>query len=143
MSITTIAAGWSQWTPRLQSILRIVAAFLYLFHGTMKLFAWPAGITPDGATVQLMSQVGLAGILEVGGGILLISNFTVAASCQEGRRPSLENAAPPADAQPLFDLLAQLLREHGIHLELGRFGAMMQVELVNDGPVTFLLRSPR
>ena len=82
-------------------------------------------------------------VRQVGGGILLISNFTVAASCQEGRRPSLENAAPPADAQPLFDLLAQLLREHGIHLELGRFGAMMQVELVNDGPVTFLLRSPR
>lgn len=82
-------------------------------------------------------------VRQVGGAVLLISNFTVAASCIQGRRPSLENAAPPQEAEPIFQLLSRLVREQGVQVELGRFGAMMQVELVNDGPVTFLLQTPR
>jgi len=72
-----IVAKWSTWAPRLQSVLRIVAAFMFMLAGTMKLFAFPAGIPPDGGTVQLMSQIGLAGILETfGGGLLLLGLFT-------------------------------------------------------------------
>ena len=82
-------------------------------------------------------------VRQVGGGVLLVSNFTLAASCDRGRRPSLADAAPPGEAQSTIDLLAGMLREQGVHVELGQFGATMQVELVNDGPVTFLLRTPR
>lgn len=63
---------WSAWAPRFQSLLRIVAAWSFMLHGTAKLFAWPNAVTPDGSTVELMSQVGAAGILEVGGGALLL-----------------------------------------------------------------------
>jgi D-aminoacyl-tRNA deacylase len=79
-------------------------------------------------------------------GVLLISNFTVAAETASGRRPSLSNAAPPARGRELFDhLLATLRRLAPSHVavETGQFGAAMQVELVNDGPATFLLQSPK
>ena len=68
---------WSSWTPYLHSILRIVAAFMFILSGTMKLFAFPMGMPPNGDTAQLMSQVGLAGILETfGGGLILLGLFT-------------------------------------------------------------------
>jgi putative oxidoreductase len=68
---------WSAWGPRLQSVLRIVAAFMFMLAGTMKLFAFPTGIPPDGGTVQLVSQIGLGGILETfGGGLLFVGLFT-------------------------------------------------------------------
>jgi putative oxidoreductase len=77
MSATTLAARWAAWAPRLRSILRIVAAFLFLQHGAMKLFAFPAGVPPDGGTVPLISQAGLAGVLEFfGGALLLLGLFT-------------------------------------------------------------------
>ena len=77
MAAPGIVAKWSTWAPQLQSVLRIVAAFIFMQSGTMKLFAFPAGIPPDGGTVPLMSQIGLGAILEVfGGGLLLLGLFT-------------------------------------------------------------------
>ena len=63
---------WISWTPQFLSILRIVAAVMIIPVGTMKLFAWPMGIPPNGGTVQLMSQMGIGGILEVVGGALML-----------------------------------------------------------------------
>lgn len=82
-------------------------------------------------------------VRQIGGAALLVSNFTVAASCAKGRRPSLEAAAAPHEAAPLFERLVTLLREAGVTVETGHFGAMMDVELVNEGPVTFLLQTLR
>jgi D-tyrosyl-tRNA(Tyr) deacylase len=73
-----------------------------------------------------------------GGAFLLVSQFTLAGSIERGRRPSFERAAPPEAAAPLCELLAAELRRHGQRVETGRFGAMMEVELVNDGPVTLV-----
>ena len=67
-----LAAKWAAGTPYLQSVLRVVAAFMFMQAGTMKLFALPAGIPPDGGTVPLLSQMGLGGVLEVGGGLLML-----------------------------------------------------------------------
>jgi putative oxidoreductase len=72
MTASNLIAKWSAWAPRLQSVLRIVAAFMFIQAGTMKLFAFPAGIPPNGGTVALMSQAGLGGILETLGGVLLL-----------------------------------------------------------------------
>jgi putative oxidoreductase len=70
-------AKWSTWAPQLQSVLRIIATFMFILAGTMKLFAFPVGVPPDGGTVPLMSQAGLGGILEVfGGGLLFLGLFT-------------------------------------------------------------------
>ncbi|MGH7659155.1 MAG: DoxX family protein [Gemmatimonadales bacterium] len=68
----TIGSAWPALAPQLLSVLRITAAFMFIQFGTMKLFAWPIGIPPDGSTAELFSQMGLAGILEVFGGILLL-----------------------------------------------------------------------
>ena len=77
MSERTLVARWSGWGPQLQSVLRIVAAGIFFLAGTMKLFAFPAGVPPNGGTVPLLSEVGLAGLLEVGGGgLLLLGLFT-------------------------------------------------------------------
>jgi putative oxidoreductase len=67
-----IAGRWKTLGPQLQSLLRIVAAILFIQVGTMKLFAFPAGIPPNGGTVRLLSELGLAGILETFGGVLLL-----------------------------------------------------------------------
>jgi putative oxidoreductase len=72
MTAANVVALWSAQAPRLQSLLRIVAALMFMQAGTMKLFAFPAGVPPDGGTVPLMSQAGLAGILETFGGALLV-----------------------------------------------------------------------
>jgi putative oxidoreductase len=72
MSRPSLASRWTTWSPQLQSVLRIVAAFIFMQSGTMKLFAFPMGVPPNGGTVTLMSQMGLAGILEVFGGFLLL-----------------------------------------------------------------------
>lgn len=81
-------------------------------------------------------------VRQVRGSILLVSNFTVAAVCEKGRRPSLEDAAPPQEAEPVFNRLTALLKKEGASVETGRFGAMMQVELLNEGPVTVVVRTP-
>jgi D-tyrosyl-tRNA(Tyr) deacylase len=77
----------------------------------------------------------------IGGGILLVSNFTVAADTQSGRRPSLSPAASPAVAAPLFEQLLAAVKSLGIPTGTGQFGASMEVTLTNDGPVTFILDS--
>lgn len=78
---------------------------------------------------------------DVDGGLLLVSQFTLAADTKSGMRPSFSSAAPPAQGAALFDyLLARAREQHG-QVASGRFGADMQVHLVNDGPVTFLLES--
>lgn len=75
----------------------------------------------------------------VEGGFLLVSQFTLAASLDRGRRPSFERAAEPARAEALFGALVETLRDGPRQVETGRFGAAMAVQLVNDGPVTFVL----
>jgi D-tyrosyl-tRNA(Tyr) deacylase len=78
--------------------------------------------------------------LDVGGGVLVVSQFTLYADTRKGRRPSFIDAAAPDAAAPLVDLYAERLRAEGIQrVEHGIFGAMMQVEIHNDGPVTILL----
>jgi D-aminoacyl-tRNA deacylase len=74
-------------------------------------------------------------------GMLVVSQFTLYADCRKGRRPSFAQAAPPTIAQPLVDRFGEGLRALGLPVETGRFGAEMQVELVNDGPVTIWLDS--
>jgi len=78
-------------------------------------------------------------VLERPGEALAVSQFTLYGDCRKGRRPSLSHAAPPERAKPLFELFAAELRRLGLRVETGRFGAKMEVRLVNDGPVTFLL----
>ena len=80
--------------------------------------------------------------LDVGGGILVVSQFTLYADSRKGRRPSFTDAARPEQAAPLVDYFAQRLRTEGIQrVEQGVFGAMMQVVIHNDGPVTIILDS--
>jgi len=80
-------------------------------------------------------------LADTGGGLLLVSQFTLAADTASGLRPSFSTAAPPAEAERIFaDLVAYCRQHHESPVETGRFGANMQVHLVNDGPVTFLLR---
>ncbi|HWE96794.1 MAG TPA: D-aminoacyl-tRNA deacylase [Tepidisphaeraceae bacterium] len=76
-----------------------------------------------------------------GGGILLVSNFTVSAATRQGRRPSFDAAADPDTGRKFFDALTQGVRATGVPVATGRFGADMKVELVNDGPATFILDS--
>lgn len=79
-------------------------------------------------------------VSEIGGGILLVSQFTLYGDAAGGNRPSFTEAAPPAVAQPLYEEMVRCLRAtSGVSVETGSFGAEMAVELVNDGPVTILL----
>jgi D-tyrosyl-tRNA(Tyr) deacylase len=80
-----------------------------------------------------------AGLLDVGGAALVISQFTLYADARKGRRPSFSDAAAPGMAEPLVEHFAQALREHGVPVETGVFGAHMLVEIHNDGPVTIPL----
>lgn len=78
-------------------------------------------------------------VTEVGGGILVVSQFTLYGECAKGRRPSFIAAAPPEIAVPLYEAFVNAVKAQGVPTATGRFGAMMQVELVNDGPVTLIL----
>lgn len=82
-------------------------------------------------------------LLTVGGAVLSISQFTLYGDVRKGRRPNYMDAAPPRDALPLYEAFNEALRDMGIDVETGRFGAMMNVHLVNDGPVTILLDSEK
>ena len=78
-------------------------------------------------------------LADVGGAALVISQFTLYADAARGRRPSFADAAPPELAEGLYRRFVELLRERGLPVETGRFGAVMEVELVNDGPVTLVI----
>lgn len=81
-------------------------------------------------------------LLDVNGQALVISQFTLLADCSHGRRPSFTNSAPPAEANELYEYFVSGLKEAGVSsVQTGEFGADMQVELVNDGPVTIILDS--
>jgi D-tyrosyl-tRNA(Tyr) deacylase len=80
-------------------------------------------------------------VMDVGGEVLVVSQFTLAGSLRRGRRPSFDGAADPSDASPICEMFSDALRSMGLRVGQGVFGAMMEVELVNDGPVTFWLQS--
>jgi D-tyrosyl-tRNA(Tyr) deacylase len=82
-------------------------------------------------------------LAEVGGAVLVVSQFTLYGDCRKGRRPSFDEAAPAEQANALYEKYVEALRARGLAVKTGVFQAMMQVELVNDGPVTLLLDSKR
>ncbi len=126
---------------------RVVAA---IDHGFLVLVGYASGDTD--AQLQWMADkiVGLRlfaddegkmnrDIKEVKGAILVVSQFTLYADAQKGRRPSFIGAAPPEEAAVKYQQFVQELAARGVHVATGEFGAMMDVELVNDGPVTLIL----
>jgi len=82
-------------------------------------------------------------LLETEGALLCVSQFTLLGDCRKGRRPSFDRAASPDRARPLYEAFLDDLRQSGVAVEAGRFQTMMEVELVNDGPVTLLLDSEK
>lgn len=82
-------------------------------------------------------------LLDTGGEVLLVSQFTLYGDCRKGKRPNFTAAAPPEQAKALYECCRRFLEEKGLTVKCGSFGAMMQVELVNDGPVTILLDSQK
>jgi D-tyrosyl-tRNA(Tyr) deacylase len=82
-------------------------------------------------------------VLEQGGGVLVVSQFTLWGDCLKGRRPSFTRAAPPEKARRLYEHFTRLIREKGLTVATGVFQEMMDVHLVNDGPVTMLLDSEK
>ncbi len=80
-------------------------------------------------------------VAETGGGVLVVSQFTLYGDVRRGRRPSFDEAAPAGEARPCYERLVHLLRDAGLAVSTGEFQATMQVELVNDGPVTILLET--
>lgn len=82
-------------------------------------------------------------VLDVGGSVLAVSQFTLYGDVRRGKRPSFDAAAPPDNARRLYELFVERIRATGLRCETGRFQEMMQVELVNEGPVTILLDSAK
>jgi D-tyrosyl-tRNA(Tyr) deacylase len=82
-------------------------------------------------------------LLDVGGSILSVSQFTLYGDCRKGRRPNFMDAARPEEANELYEAFNEELRKKGVHTETGQFGATMDVQLTNDGPVTLILESKK
>ena len=80
-------------------------------------------------------------LIETGGELLAVSQFTLLADCRKGRRPSFVGAAEPQKATDLYEKFVDLVREKGVNVQTGRFRAMMEVALINDGPVTVIIES--
>ncbi|MGP1384278.1 MAG: D-aminoacyl-tRNA deacylase [Thainema sp.] len=91
-------------------------------------------IFPDPET-QRFSQ----SVQDIEGELLVISQFTLYGDCRKGRRPSFDQAAPPEQAEALYEQFVSKLKQSGLKVETGRFGAMMQVAIANDGPVTLII----
>ena len=100
---------------------------------------------PGGAPPEEHLPAGAAGpvLLEVGGQLLLVSQFTLYGDCRKGRRPSYSDAAPPALAQELYQSFVSLVRRQVPDVQSGQFQASMEVELVNSGPVTLIIDTPQ
>jgi D-tyrosyl-tRNA(Tyr) deacylase len=81
-------------------------------------------------------------LVETAGSALVVSQFTLYGDCRKGRRPSFDRAAGAGEAEPLYEEFCRRLETHGVGVARGEFGARMEVELVNDGPVTLMLESP-
>ena len=118
--------------------------------GLLVLLGVAQGDTPEQARWLAEKVVGLRifqdgegkmnrDVAEAGGAVLVVSQFTLYGDCRKGRRPSFIEAAPPEIAVPLYEAFVAAVRAQGVRTATGRFGAMMQVELVNDGPVTILV----
>jgi len=121
-------------------------------HGFMVLLGVGQGDTADDAKYLSDKIVSLrvfsddAGkmnlsLADIGGAMLIVSQFTLYADCHKGRRPSFTTAAPPTAGEQLYETFVALTREKVSHVETGKFGGDMRVALVNDGPVTLLLES--
>ena len=82
-------------------------------------------------------------VIDTGGQVLVVSQFTLYGDCRKGRRPSFDKAAPPELAEELYELFVREIRERGVKVETGRFRAMMDVHLINRGPVTLMLDSKK
>ncbi|HLR16236.1 MAG TPA: D-aminoacyl-tRNA deacylase [Alcanivoracaceae bacterium] len=121
-------------------------------HGLLLLVGICKGDTP--ATVEKLAQKVLGyrvfedeqgkmnlNVQQAGGGLLIVSQFTLSADTDKGLRPSFSSSAPPAEAQRLYEYFVQCCTAAGVPVATGQFGADMQVHLVNDGPVTFLLEA--
>jgi D-tyrosyl-tRNA(Tyr) deacylase len=104
--------------------------------------AWMAEKIPSLRIVEDAEGKMNLGLEEVGGALLAVSQFTLLGDARKGRRPSFVRAAPPDDANRLYERFVELARSRGLTVRTGRFQAHMQVHLVNDGPVTILLESP-
>ncbi len=81
-------------------------------------------------------------LLDVGGAALVVSQFTLYADCRRGNRPSFVRSAAPHEAEPLYDRFCELLQEQGVPVERGEFGALMDITLLNHGPVTIVVDTP-
>ncbi len=121
-------------------------------RGLVVLLGVAAGDGPEDAarlarkTAELRIFADAAGrfdlsLLDISGQALVVSQFTLLADTRKGRRPSFTRAAPPEEAEPLVDAFRAALREAGVEVQTGRFGARMLVEIHNDGPVTIVLDS--
>jgi D-tyrosyl-tRNA(Tyr) deacylase len=121
-------------------------------RGLLVLLGVTQADTPDNARWLADKIVGLRifadaedkmnlSVADVQGGVLVVSQFTLYGDCAKGRRPSFVDAAPPEIAIPLYEKFIDGVKAQGIPVATGRFGAMMRVELVNDGPVTLIIDS--
>ena len=152
--------------PRISKGMRRKSGELYIFHplavaticaseiGLGLLVLLGVGLDDDESDVTYMAEkvAGLRifedadgkmnrSVLDVGGSVLAVSQFTLYGDVRRGKRPSFDDAAPPEAARRLYELFVERIRAAGLRCETGRFQEMMQVELVNEGPVTILLDS--
>jgi len=127
-----------------QKVIGRIGPGLLVFVGfthsdTEEQLAWMTdkivGLRIFGDTEQKMNLA----VTDVGGSMLVVSQFTLYGNAEKGRRPSFIDAARPEQAIPLYERFVAMVRERGVATETGEFGAMMDVELVNDGPVTLWL----
>ncbi len=126
-----------------KEIARVGKGLLVLF-GAEKGDAFSRADFLAGKTVNLRIFPDSAGkmnlsLKDIGGEILVVSQFTLAGDCSKGRRPGFDKAALPKDAETLYLRYIEVLTQSGLRVATGKFGADMQVKLVNDGPVTFIL----